>query len=102
MDKKDIVPYIIKLRKNLDKDEIHRIQFEVQVSDGIKHEQFIAIGQKIVRKTLAYEFCHGITIDFGNGIRIDFAPYGNWAKAGEVPINNYQEYDFNYFFPSSN
>jgi len=101
VDKNITVPFVIKFRKDLDKGKIHRVQFRVEVSNGFNQQQLMAIAQKIVKQTLTHEYCHGITIDFGCDVYIDFAPFGNWAKAGEVPINNYKNYRFKCFFPSS-
>ncbi len=61
----------------------------------------MAIAQKIVKGLIQQEECHSISIDFGTYGHADFAPHGNWNKAGEVPINNYEEYRFKYQLTSS-
>lgn len=88
--------YIIKSRESLDRKNIHRVFFQVEVQEGINQEQLLAIAQKIVKETISYEYCHSIRIDFGPYGHVDFAPYGNWIKGGEIPTGQYRDYRFNY------
>lgn len=93
--------YTIRSRESLDRSNIHRVFFQVDVPKGTNQEQLLAVAQKIVKETISHEYCHSIKIDFGPYGYVDFAPYGNWAKGGEVPISHYRNYRFNYVLSSS-
>jgi len=86
--------YTIRSRESLDRSNIHRVFFQVDVPKGINQEQLLAVAQKIVKEAISHEYCHSIKIDFGPYGYVDFAPYGNWAKGGEVPISHYRNYRF--------
>jgi hypothetical protein len=94
------ISYTIKLRANLDRNGVHRIYFQVDVPEGASQEQIITAAQKIVKEGISQEFCHGVRIDFGRYGHVDFAPFGDWGRAGEIPVNQYKNYRFNYFFSS--
>lgn len=95
------ISYTIRSRESLERSNIHRVFFKVDVPEGISQKQLLAVAQKIVKETISHEYCHSIKIDFGPYGYVDFAPYGNWAKGGEVPISNYRNYRFNYVLSSS-
>lgn len=97
-DKSQGISYTIKERESINISNIHRLRFRIEVPNSISNEQIMSIAQKIVKNTIAHEECHSITLDFGLYGYVDFAPYGNWVKAGEIPIDNYKDYKFKYFF----
>lgn len=97
-DKSQEISYTIKERESINISNIHRLRFRIEVPNSISNEQIMSIAQKIVKNTIAHEECHSITLDFGLYGYIDFAPYGNWVRAGEIPIDNYKDYKFKYFF----
>lgn len=93
--------YRIKSRNNLNSSNVHRVSYQVEIPKGVNKELLMAVAQKIVKDTIGRELCHSVTIDFGEYGYVNFAPYGNLFKAGEVPFDNYRNYRFNYvFFPS--
>jgi len=85
-------------RKNISIGNSHRVQFRVQIQSLVSKQEFMAVVQKIVKNILQKEDCHSISIDFGVLGYADFAPFGNWAMAGEFPINDYKDYKFKYQF----
>lgn len=99
LDKCKDISFVIKSRKNLDRGDVHSVQFQVEVPHWLTQDQLMAVAQKIVKETLTYEQCHGITIDFTSAGYVDFAPFGNWDKVGEVPVNKYKDYGFKYSPP---
>ena len=92
--------YTIRIRESLDSANIHRVYYKIEVPTDINQEQLSAIAQKIVKETIIHERCHGIRIDFGPFGNVDFAPYGDWSKAGEVDIDRYKDYGFKYVLSS--
>ncbi len=92
--------YTIRIRESLDRANIHRVYFKIEVPTDINQEQLLAVAQKIVKETIIHERCHGIRIDFGSFGNIDFAPYGDWNMAGEVDIDRYKDYGFKYVLSS--
>jgi hypothetical protein len=92
--------YTIRIRESLDRANIHRVYFKIEVPTDIKQEQLSAVAQKIVKETIIHERCHGIRIDFGPFGNVDFAPYGDWSRAGEVDIDRYKNYGFKYVLSS--
>ena len=94
----ETVSYEILQRKTFSYSDIIRIQFKVRMAGGTSEQNRLAVAQKIVRDTLHSEKCHTISINFEDGGCVDFAPYGKWAMAGEVPISNYKNYGFRYVF----
>lgn len=92
------VDFEILFRKNFDQDNVHRVHFRVDVTKNVSQGELKAIAQKIVKDTIEKERCHSIAIDFGIFGYADFAPYGNWLKAGEIPIDDYKNYRFKYLF----
>lgn len=100
LDKAEEISYVIRSRESLDRNNIHRLYFQVEVPKGINREQLVAGAQKIVKETISYELCHSIKIDFDSYGHVDFAPYGDWTRAGEIPINHYRNYRFKYVFSS--
>ncbi|MFQ6070458.1 MAG: hypothetical protein ACE5LC_08025 [Candidatus Aminicenantales bacterium] len=91
------IPFRIKSRNNIDRGRIHLVHIVAEVPPGLTQTQLLGVSEKIVKAILSRELCHGISIDFVAGGSVDFAPFGNWAKAGEVPIDNYRDYQFRYF-----
>lgn len=92
------IDFEITFRKNFDQDNVHRVHFKVDVLMNASQGELKAIAQKIVKDTIEKERCHSIAIDFGIFGYVDFAPYGNWLKAGEIPIDDYKDYQFKYLF----
>lgn len=92
------VSYMIKSRESFIQDSVRRVYYEIEVPKIISREQFMGLAQKIVKETIYQEKCHSIAIDFGPAGYVDFAPFGNWVKAGEVPLDNYENYKFRYIF----
>jgi len=90
--------YTIRIRESLDRINIHRVYFKIEVPTDINQEQLSAVAQKIVKETIIHEKCHGIRIDFGPFGNVDFAPYGDWSRAGEVDIDRYKNYRFKYVY----
>jgi hypothetical protein len=89
------IPFEIKSRNSLDS-PIHSVTYKVKPLEPFSKFQMSAVAQKIVKETLQHEMCHRIAIDFLGLGYADFAPFGNWVKAGEVPIGNYEAYTFKY------
>ena len=100
LQKAEDVFYTIRIRESLDRANIHRVYFKIEVPTDISQEQLSAVAQKIVKETIIHERCHGIRIDFGPFGNVDFAPYGDWSKAGEVDIDRYKNYGFKYVLSS--
>ncbi len=98
--KADDIFYTIRIRESLDRANIHRVYYKIDVSTDINQEQLSAVAQKIVKETIIHERCHGIRIDFGPFGNVDFAPYGDWNRAGEVDIDRYKNYGFKYVLSS--
>ncbi|MCJ7679486.1 MAG: hypothetical protein MUP70_02065 [Candidatus Aminicenantes bacterium] len=94
----ETVSYEILQRKTFSYSDIIRIQFKVQMAGNDSKQNLQAVAQKIVRDTILKNKCHTISIDFGRGGFVDFAPYGKWTMAGEAPILNYKDYRFRYAF----
>ncbi len=92
--------YTIRIRESLDRANIHCVYFKIEVPTDINQEQLSAVAQKIVKETIIHERCHGIRIDFGPFGNVDFAPYGDWSRAGEVNIDRYKDYGFKYVLSS--
>ena len=82
----------------MDRSTVHRVFFKIEVLKIDNKETLMALAQKIVKELLSHEQCHGVSIDFGPFGYADFAPYGNWIRSGEIPINNYKDYQFRYIF----
>jgi hypothetical protein len=101
LDKLDEIKHTIKLRESLNKGDIHRVFFQVEVAGDIHRERLSSLAQRIVKETIAQEDCHSIRIDFGPHGYVDFAPFGDWDKAGEIPLGVYRNYRFKYIFSSS-
>jgi hypothetical protein len=91
-------PYKVLSRKNFVYNSIFRIQFNVEVPEETSTQQYMAIAQKLVQDTIRMEKCHSIEILFEDNCYVDFAPYGEWDRAGEIPINDYRDYKFKYTF----
>jgi hypothetical protein len=89
------IPYEIQSRNWTDS-PIHSVLYQVKISAPFSELRMCAVAQKIVKETITQEWCHRIAIDFPGKGYVDFAPYGNWLKAGEVPIDNYRSYAFKY------
>ena len=100
LDKKRAISYKIKSREALNRNNIHRVYFYIEIPNGVTQDMLKAVAQKIVKNTITHEICHSINIDFGPYGYIDFAPFGEWVKAGDVPIENYRYYRFKYCFSS--
>ena len=98
VDEAEDVSYVIKDRKSLDKQEYHRILFQIEVSHALPQIKLKALAQKIVKDTIKREKCHGISLDFGPYGYADFAPYGNWQKSDEKLEVDYNNYRFTYVF----
>jgi hypothetical protein len=98
VDEAEGVSYVIKDRKSLDRQEYHRILFQVEVSNTLPPTKLKALAQKIVKDTIKREKCHGISLDFGPYGYADFAPYGNWNKSDEKLEVDYNNYRFTYVF----
>ena len=98
VDEAEGVSYVIKERKSLDRQEYHRILFQVEVRNTLPQTKLKALAQKIVQDTIKKEKCHGISLDFGPYGYADFAPYGNWQKSGETLEVDYDNYRFTYVF----
>ena len=94
-EKASAIPYEIQARNWTDF-PIHSVLYQVKISAPFSELRMCAVAQKIVKETIAHEWCHRIAIDFPGKGYVDFAPYGNWIKAGEVPIDNYRAYTFKY------
>ncbi len=101
LQKAEDVFYKIRIRESLDRANIHRVYYKIDVPTDINQEQLSAVAQKIVKETMIHERCHGIRIDFGPFGNVDFAPYGDWSRAGEVDIDRYKEYGFKYSLSTS-
>lgn len=91
------IPFKIQSRDTL-YSPVHSVLFHVDMQIPATRQDMCAVAQKIVRETLRHEKCHCIAIDFREHGYVDFAPYGKWTKAGEVPIDNYETYEFKYSF----
>lgn len=91
------IPFKIQSRDTLFS-PVHSVLFHVHMQMPASRQDMSAVAQKIVRETLRHEKCHCIAIDFKEHGYVDFAPYGKWTKAGEVPIDNYETYEFKYTF----
>ena len=100
LDKAEDIFFTIRIRESLDRANIHRVYYKIDVSTDINPEQLSAVAQKIVKETILHESCHGIRIDFGPFGNVDFAPYGDWSRAGEVDIDRYKDYGFKYVLSS--
>lgn len=98
--KTEYISYTIRSRESLDRNNIHRVYFKIEVPRGVNQEYLSAVAQKVVKETIIHERCHSIKIDFGPYGYVDFAPFGDWNKAGEININGYRNYRFNYVFSS--
>jgi hypothetical protein len=94
LDKAKEIFFTIKLRENLDRGSVHRLYFRVEVPKETDDKSLMAVAQRIVRETISREYCHGIRIDFGRYGYVDFAPYGEWEKAGEIAYPRYERYRF--------
>ena len=92
--------FTIRIRESLDRANIHRVYYKIDVPTDINQEQLSAVAQKIVKETILHERCHGIRIDFGPFGNVDFAPNGDWSRAGEVNIDRYKDYGFKYVLSS--
>ena len=100
LDKAEDIFFTIRIRESLDRANIHRVYFKIDVPTDINLEQLSAVAQKIVKETILHERCHGIRIDFDPFGNVDFAPYGDWSRAGEVDIDRYKDYGFKYVLSS--
>jgi hypothetical protein len=100
LDKAEDILYTIRIRESLDRANIHRVYYKIDVPTDINQEQLSAVAQKIVKETIIHERCHGIRVDFGPFGNVDFAPYGDWSRAGEVDIDRYKNYGFKYVLSS--
>lgn len=100
LDKAEDILFTIRIRESLDRTNIHRVYYKIDVPTDINLEQLSAVAQKIVKETIIHERCHGIRIDFGPFGNVDFAPYGDWSRAGEVDIDRYKDYGFKYVLSS--
>ena len=100
LDKADKIPYVIKSRKYFDRGDIHFVYFQIELLGDVGRENLSAVAQKVVKRVISQEYCHYIKIDFGQYGYVDFAPFGDWEKAGKVPINGYEEFKFKYFLSS--
>jgi hypothetical protein len=100
LDKAEDIFFTIRIRESLDRANIHRVYFKIDVPTDINLEKLSAVAQKIVKETILHERCHGIRIDFGPFGNVDFAPYGDWSRAGEVDIDRYKDYGFKYVLSS--
>ena len=96
LDEAKKISYIIKSRENLDRENIHRICFQVEVLKEVDDKSFMAVAQRIVKEIISQEYCHAIRIDFGRYGYVDFAPYGEWERAGETEPGLYEKYRFKY------
>lgn len=101
LDKPDEIKHTIKLRESLNKGDIHRVFFQVEVAGEVNRERLSSLAQKIVKETISKEHCHSIRIDFGPHGYVDFSPFGDWDKAGETPLGVYRNFRFKYIFSSS-
>jgi len=90
--------YTIQDRERLDRNGLHQEYFQIDMPEGASQKELKAIAQKIVKDTIDHKECHCIVIDFGIYGYVDFAPYGNWVKAGDIPLDDYKNYDFRYVF----
>ncbi len=97
LDKAKEISFKIKYRDCLSQENIQRIYFQVEVPGKASLEQLKGIAQWVVKETLTHGDCHSITVDFDELGYIDFAPDGNWSKAGKVPVDNYKSYQFRYY-----
>jgi hypothetical protein len=94
LDKAKEIFFTIKLRESLDRGSVHRLYFQVEVPKEIDDKSLMAVAQRIVKETISQEYFHAIRIDFGRYGYVDFAPYGEWEKAGETAYLRYEKYRF--------
>lgn len=94
LDKAKEIFFTVKLRESLDRGSIHRLYFQVEVPKEIDDKSLMAVAQRIVKETISQEYWHAIRIDFGRFGYVDFAPYGEWEKAGETAYLRYEKYRF--------
>lgn len=90
--------YTIQYSESSDRNGLHQEYFQIDMPEGASQKKLKAIAQKIVKDAIDHKECHCIVIDFGIYGHVDFAPYGNWIKAGDIPLDNYKNYDFRYVF----
>jgi len=93
-DKAKEIFFTIKSRESLDRANVHRLYFQVDVPKEIDDKSLMAVAQRIVKETISREYCQAIRIDFGRYGCVDFAPYGEWEKAGENALPRYEKYRF--------
>lgn len=96
LDKAKEIFFTIKLRESLDKGGVHRLYFRVETSRGVDDKSLMAVAQRIVKETISREYCHALRVDFGQSGYVDFAPYGEWERAGETHPGQYEKYKFKY------
>jgi hypothetical protein len=96
LDRAKEIFFTIKLRENLDRGSVHRLYFQVEVPKETDDKSLMVVAQRIVKETIPHEYCDGIRIDFGRYGYVDFAPYGEWEKAGETAHPRYERYRFRY------
>lgn len=96
LDEAKKISYIIKLRENLDRDNIHRIYFQVEVLTEVDEKSLMAVAQRVVKETISREDCGALRIDFGRYGYVDFAPYGEWERAAAALPGLYERYRFKY------
>jgi hypothetical protein len=94
LDKAKEISFTIKLRESLDRGNVHRLYFQVEVPKETDDKNLMAVAQRIVKETISQEYCHGIRVNFGRYGYVDFAPYGEWEKAGETTFPRYEKYRF--------